>query len=241
MANGRMIVWRGLSQLDGVTPIVLLATGVSQGKASLNTKTGDMVQTWILRDDIAPHVALRDGMDEAICGTCPHRSPKSGGSGACYVNVGQGPRSTWVAHQNKGSLPFDLSAFAGRKVRFGAYGDPAAVPFEVWELIASVAAGVTGYTHQWRACDTRFSQYCMASADSVEDRRAARLMGYRTFWVRPMGTVKPQGAVMCPASAEAGKRTVCASCMQCGGTSNGRTVDITIQAHGATARRFQAA
>ncbi|QSM01193.1 hypothetical protein SEA_NANOSMITE_169 [Mycobacterium phage Nanosmite] len=236
MANNRMVVWRGISRLDGVTPIVVLATGL--GKQSQNSKTGGMVQTWILRDDIAPHVALRDGLDAAICGTCPHRSPKSGGSGACYVNVGQGPRSTWASHQANGSAPFDLDAFRGRKVRFGAYGDPAAVPFEVWQAIASVADGVTGYTHAWRTTDPRFAEFCMASCDSVDEYRQARRAGWRGFVVRPAGSEKPAGLVQCPASAEAGKRTVCASCMQCGGTGNGRTVSITIQAHGATRNRF---
>lgn len=244
MATERMVIWRGISQLDGTTPIVLLATGVpvkGKGKASQNSKTGDMIQTWVLRDDIAPHTAMKEGKDEAICGTCPHRSKASGGSGACYVNVAQGPRATWVAHQQKGSAPFDVTRFAGRKVRFGSYGDPAAVPFEVWESIAEVAEAVTGYTHQWKACDPRFSRYCMASADSVQGRREARLMGYRAFWVRPAGSEKPSGAVVCPASEEAGKRTVCASCLQCGGTANGRRADITIMAHGTSKNSFQAA
>lgn len=241
MATDRMIVWSGISQLDGVTPIVVLATGVprpgSRGK-SANAKTGDMIQTWILRDDVAPHAALKNGQDEAICGTCPHRGKASGGSGACYVNVGQGPRATWVSHQNKGSVSFDVERFRGQRVRLGSYGDPAAVPFEVWESIANVAEGVTGYTHQWRTCDRRFAQYCMASADSVEDRREARLMGYRAFWVRPMGSDKPKGAIVCPASAEAGKKTVCASCLMCGGESSSQKKDITIMAHGATAKAF---
>lgn len=124
--------------------------------------------------------------------------------------------------------------------RFGAYGDPAAVPFEVWDGIADVADSVTGYTHQWRKCDPRFSRYCMASADSVDERREARLAGYRAFVVLPRGSSKPRGMVMCPASAEAGKRTVCADCMQCSGTASGRTVDVTIQAHGTSARAFAA-
>lgn len=234
--QNRMLVWSGVSVLDGITPLVVLATGLAQ--SSQNSKTGGMVQLWILRADIAPHTAHTQGADAAVCGNCPHRSKASGGSNACYVNLGQGPRSTWVAHTNTGSMPMDVEAFRGRRVRFGAYGDPAAVPFEVWQGIANVAAGVTGYTHQWRTADPRFAQYCMASCDSVDEYREARRAGYRGFVVRPAGSVKPAGMVTCPASAEAGKRTVCASCMQCGGTSNGRTATITIEAHGATKRSF---
>ncbi len=234
-----MTIWRGTSNLDGETPIVVLAT-YSARKAgnSNNRKTGDMIQTWILRDDIEPHAAFRAGYDEGICGTCAHRSPASGGSGACYVMTFQAPLQVWRAYKRGNVRDLDLDVFKDRKVRFGAYGDPAAAPFEVWEKIANVAAAVTGYTHAWRDCDSRFSQYCMASVDNLEEYRAARHSGYRSFVVRPAGTPKPFGLVTCPASDEAGKRTTCAECLQCGGTSNGRRADITIAAHGATAKRF---
>jgi hypothetical protein len=235
----RMVIWRGVSQIDGVSPVVVLAPyGTAGNGSSHNRKTGDMIQTWILREDIAPNTAVREGKDTAICGACPHRSTASGGSGACYVIPFQAPLAVWRAYKRGGGCEFDLSVFAGHKVRFGAYGDPAAAPFEIWEAIAQIAAAVIGYTHAWRYCDPRFSRYCMASADSVEDRRAARLAGYRSFWVRPAGTPKPLGVVPCPASAEAGKRTTCSQCLQCGGTSNGRRADITIQAHGANGKRF---
>lgn len=251
MSSRRMLVWRGVSQLDGKTSLVVLATYDTRDgdHSSQNAKTGGMVQTFILRDDMAPLDALRTGSDSAICGVCPHKSIAAGGSGACYVNVGQAPRSTWLAYVSRNrqtgptatdTQPFDLEVFCGRKVRFGTYGDPAAVPFDVWERIASVASGVTGYTHQWRVADTRFAQFCMASADSVAEGILARRKGYRSFIVREQGSVKPKGAVVCPASIEAGKETVCASCLQCGGTANGRRADITIEAHGSTAKKFRA-
>jgi hypothetical protein len=241
MATERMLVWEGLSQLDGKTEIVVLATGVPKGKgqSSANSKTGDMIQIAILTKDVNPVEVLKLGTDTAICGTCPHRSKASGGSGACYVNVGQGPNSTWKSHQAKGSVPFDVERFRGHKVRFGSYGDPAAVPFEVWEAIASVADNWTGYTHQWRTADQRFSRYLMASADNAGEGRQARSMGYRNFIVRAPGTEAPKGAVVCPASAEAGKRVQCATCLQCSGTGKGRKADITIMAHGSTAKAFK--
>lgn len=240
MARERMIIWQGISKLDNVTPIVVLATYDTGKGSSANRKTGDMVQTWILRDDMEPHAALKSGADTAICGTCPHRSPASGGSGACYVTVFQAPLSIYRAYKRGNNRPFDPTVFAGRKVRFGAYGDPAAAPFEVWAAIAGQASAVTGYTHAWRTADSRFSRYMMASADSIDEYRVARRAGYRAFVVRPAGSVKPNGLVECPASAEAGKRVTCSDCLQCGGTSNGRTVSVTIAAHGASARRFVA-
>lgn len=112
--SNRMLIWSGVSQLDNTTPLIVLATGL--GKSSQNRKTGDMVQTWILRADMSPVEALVTGQDRAICGTCPHRGKASGGSGACYVNVGQGPRSTFVSHQRVSSLPLDLELLRGRRV-----------------------------------------------------------------------------------------------------------------------------
>jgi len=233
-----MVVWRGTSQLDGVTPIVVLATYDTSAASSSNRKTGDMIQTWILRDDVEPHSALQTGQDTSICGDCPHRSVASGGSGACYVTVWQGPLSLYRAYKRGNYVEYDPEVFRGRKVRFGAYGDPAAAPYEVWESIHSVAAHVTGYTHQWRTADPRFARFCMASADSVTDGIAARRQGYRSFIVRAPGTPKPKGAVMCPASAEAGKKTTCSTCLQCGGTASGRLADITIEAHGVSRNKF---
>lgn len=243
MATERMLVWEGLSQLDGITPIIVLATGVpkasNKAKSSTNTKTGDMIQIHIVVKDLHPMEALSTGADIAICGVCPHKSKTSGGSGACYVQVGKGESSMWKSHQAKGSVPLDTERFRGQKVRFGAYGDPAAVPFEVWESIAGVAKAWTGYTHQWKATDPRFSRYLMASADNAAEGRQARRLGYRNFIVRAPGEAKPHGAVVCPASEEAGRKTVCASCLQCGGTDSGRKADITIVAHGATAKAFK--
>ena len=240
MAGERMVLWRGISHIDGVTPVVVLASYDSspQAKNSGNAKTGDMVQTWILRDDLEPHIALRDGGDGAVCGDCPHRSKAAGGSGACYVTVFRAPLSVWRAYKRGTAREFDLGKLEGRRIRFGAYGDPAAAPFEIWESIAQVADGVTGYTHAWKTCDRRFHRYCMASVDTLEERELARSLGYRAFVVRPRDTAKPAGLVQCPASAEAGKRTTCAVCLQCGGTSNGRRSDITIAAHGPTATSF---
>ena len=241
MATERMLIWEGPSALTG-EPIVVLATGVpkassrpSRAKASNNVKTGDMIQIAILTRDVNPTEAIKQGRDVDICGNCTHRSKASGGVGDCYTHKnlrrGFSQTSTWKAHKATGSAPFRLEAFAGKRVRFGSYGDPAAVPFEIWQAIASVAEAVTGYTHQWRTADPRFAELCMASADSVEDRREARLKGYRAFRVRLATEARQTGEVVCPASAEAGFKTTCSTCLSCGGTSTGRRQDIVIVKH----------
>ena len=68
---------------------------------SSNRKTGDMVQTYILRADMRPTDAVRIGADVAICGMCPQR-PALGG--ACYVVVCQGPTVVFKTWQ-RGAYP----------------------------------------------------------------------------------------------------------------------------------------
>jgi hypothetical protein len=63
-------VWRGPSPLNG-DAIVMLMTGL--GRPSQNSKTGPMVQTYIIPQAMAPILAVRSGADESVCGTCPMR------------------------------------------------------------------------------------------------------------------------------------------------------------------------
>jgi hypothetical protein len=234
----RMVIWEGPSELTG-EPIMVIATGAhpvgSKARASANEKTGDMIQVTIMRSDVNPTEALKRGLDVAVCGDCIHRSKASGGAGDCYTHKnlrrGFAQAGTFRAHAAHGSLPFDVERFRGRKVRFGAYGDPAAVPLHIWLAIYEVSAGFTGYTHQWKTADPRFAELFMASADSVEDRRQARLKGYRTFRVRLATEDRERGEIVCPSSAEAGVKTDCATCLQCSGTALGRKLDIVIIKH----------
>ena len=61
------VIQRGLSPIDG-KPFVVIMTMESK-----NRKTGNMIQVWIMRDDIDPVEAVREGDDYSICGKCPHR------------------------------------------------------------------------------------------------------------------------------------------------------------------------
>lgn len=250
-ANGA-VLWRGASLIDGA-PIVVIATGLASG--SFNRKTGDMVQTYILRADISPVDAVRVGADVSICGKCPHRGKPGSAvrkalhaeSGmradgphtarTCYVNVGQGPLVVWRAWQ-RGRYPTagtiaDVAAIGARRiVRLGTYGDPAAVPVYVWQSLTRDAVGHTGYTHQWRRCDPALRALCMASADSVSDASDAQAAGWRTFRVAmPCDAPRLANEAVCLASKEAGHKLTCAQCLACAG-ANGRRGSIVIQAHG---------
>ena len=231
-----LILYRGPSALDGA-PIIVIATGLD-GKHR-NRKTGAMVQTWIMRDDVEPHTALKTGQDTSVCGDCVHR-PANGGS--CYVRVFQAPLVVWRAAQRgvyaqAADLDAIRAAGADKVIRVGSYGDPAAVPANVWRALVSRAKAHTGYTHQWRKAHD-LADLCMASADSVAEAHEARAQGWRTFRVRAPSEALDAREFVCPASKEAGAKTDCASCRACGGTASKAKASPVIIAHGATARRF---
>lgn len=225
------IIYRGPSLLDGQPIIAIALTGSS------NRKTGDMVQTYILREDIKPTLALRSGADVSICGDCKHR-PINGG--ACYVVVAQGPTvvyKTYHAGKYPAAPAIDLLG-EGRMVRLGTYGDPMAVPAHIWEKLVSKAQGRTGYTHQWanKAIDAdqvaRVSRLCMASADNAQEAQAAQSNGKRYFRIRLASEALAPREFVCPASEEAGKRKTCAQCGACNGSEKATAGNPVSIAHG---------
>ena len=230
------VFYRGPSMLDGA-PIVAIATGL--GKASRNSKTGHLIQTWIIRADQSPIEAINSGSDASICGDCQHRGAVVDGRNvnrSCYVTVFQAPLSVYKTLQ-RGRYP-ELAPHTGAEllrdatVRLGAYGDPAAVPFHVWQALLAFAGSHTGYTHQWRHYP-ELAAYCMASCDTAVERAQSKLLGWRTFRVRMAGDAVQAREVVCPASKEAGARTNCAACRACGGHTAKAKADIVIIAHGA--------
>jgi hypothetical protein len=232
------IIYRGPSLLDG-KPIVVVAIT----KESKNSKTGNMVQTYIMADNgKSPVESAKILADESVCGDCKHRR---GTGGSCYVNLGQGPRSVMDGVM-RGIYPHLLDAAhdacVDRKVRLGTYGDPAAVPAYVWDLLLENASGHTGYTHQWRKGKAdHVKQWCMASTDTAAETVVAKKLGWRTFRVRSLGS-GPEFSheMICPASAEANKRLTCATCMACSGGTNTKKASVTIVVHGSLKNRFAA-
>jgi hypothetical protein len=196
-----------------------------------------MIQTYIIRRDMSPIDAVRSGADASICGTCPHRGDGTGNGRSCYVTLIHGPRSVYASYQRgiypKASAFEAAQLFAGKMVRLGTYGDPAAAPYALWKVALANAEGWTGYTHQWRSVDARWAELVMASADTLADMEAAHSAGYRTFRVtaEPFANVRGKEAV-CPASEEKGKVASCITCRACMGTSGKARASIQIAAHG---------
>ena len=231
------IAYEGPSEIDG-SPIVVIVNKIDDD--SQNGKTGAIVQTFIIRSDISPIEALNTGADESICGDCGHRPYliKTGESDEppCYVQVAKSVLSVFNAYKRGRYTRADAAtiakALAGKIVRIGTYGDPFAAPVRMWSQITRYAAGRRGYTHQWDRPGfdaAAWAPLVMASADSIDQAAKANLLGMRVFRVS-VGVDVQAGEAMCPASAEAGKRSTCAKCTLCSGTSI-QARDIVIADH----------
>tara|TARA_R100001460_G_scaffold30967_6_gene61111 strand:- start:425 stop:1144 length:720 start_codon:yes stop_codon:yes gene_type:complete len=224
-------LWRGPSAFDG-SPIVFIAT-----LQTTNRKTGPMIQTWILRQDLLPIDAVKSDDDTSICGECPHRGS------TCYVNVGQAPQQIWKSWQRGNYRQVSPADFARhyaeyRSLRLGSYGDPAMIPLDVLdELMAVKWRGNTGYTHQWKWCDRGYRKYLMASVETLAEKDFANELGYRTFRILTPAQDRNSDEILCPASDEGGKRTTCERCRLCSGATGIRK-NISIYVHGRSAKRY---
>ena len=223
------ILYKGASILDGA-PIVVIAT-----MSTSNVKTGDMIQTWIMRSDIAPMEASKQFKDSSICGNCPHRQNTGG---ACYVNLGQAPTSVYNSYM-KGNYPLlDTKKhgqyFIGRKIRLGAYGDPSAAPFDVWSNILLYCNGHTGYTHQIKHAnfDKRFLSICQVSADTPKQALKYQAQGAKTFRVALPNDGLLANEIECLSDSKGIK------CIDCG-LCDGLKQNIAIVVHGARSPRFK--
>jgi hypothetical protein len=238
--NG-VILYQGPSQLNR-EPIVAILTGLT--RPSANSKTGwSMLQTWILPATETPLQAIRTGKDESVCGRCPLRGAHARDR-ACYVNLGRAPTAVWQAWTRQLYPTVDEKRWKrirGRPVRLGSYGDPAAVPSQIWFRLAGYATGWTGYTHHWR--DPRLQHLrwlLMASVDTPHEAWEAQALGWRTYRTRLESEELLPFESTCPASKEAGHKTTCERCLQCNGT---QAVDVrrsyAIEAHGVGRKAYE--
>ena len=237
MNRNGLVLWEGPSALTG-EPIVVIATGLK--RKSKNGKIGEhTIQVWYLPRDVAPNVAVKTGADASVCGDCKHR-PSTGG--ACYVVTYQAPRAVWQAYRDGSYASWDgsLKPFAGKVVRFGAWGDPAAVPADLLAPIRDVARRHMAYTHQWRSAP-HLRSWCMASVDSLPEYLRARSAGWRTFRVRGPDETLQERERMCPAAEESPVADLmdCGKCSGCDGLTRGaKRPSFAIVVHGGRSSRF---
>jgi hypothetical protein len=193
----------------------LVFTGILN--VSTNTKTGAMIQTFIL--DKA-RLTSEPRVFGAKCEACPLVD-------VCYVSreklsvrsavkrLIEGETTTYAFAELDEVLPL----LNGRAVRFGSYGDPSAIPLSDVERIASASQEWTGYTHFWRTIPSAYSAYFMASVESVEGELEAWSAGYRPFRVILEGAepVVTEEMIECPHYT---RGVQCVTCGLCKGNAS---------------------
>ena len=229
-----IVLYKGISLLDDETPIMVVMSGYN--KDSTNDKTGPLVQLYILPIDILPRDAYTSG-SKAVCGDC-----KYNGNNGCYVRWSH-LKGIWSSARSQPYIPRYLAKefLRGLRVRVGAAGDPAAIPFSFWKDILSTCENFTGYTHQWdNPVYQDLSSLFVASTDSKEETQRAQEKGWNTFEV--VDNESPsEDSILCLATDTTkqihGLPFTCASCMACNGKGKKK---VHVQLHGATSTVYKA-
>jgi len=236
--DGGLVLYEGPTQIPGQRGnVALIVTGIGGKNRTRNRKTGDEPQAWIIPIDQGEmNAAVRDGREGSACGECIHR-PALGG--ACYVTIAWGPQRVWYTYAHdrysRPSVAAVQEALRGGSIRWGAWGDPAAIPVEVYRPYLDVLDCWQGYTQQWGHLDVNEWGWLMASVNNPEEAAVASAKGWRYFRVRADAhdPLRPEELV-CPASAEAEYRLTCLVCRQCDGLrrKGRKRPSVAIVAHG---------
>lgn len=222
-----LLVYDGPSMLTGDR--ILVVASAQNG----NRKIGEMLQLWIM-PAVSPIDAVKSGADSAVCGDCPHRGDGQGRQRSCYVEWWRSVSNIWQGHTRAERVTPAVFAERARglQLRIGAYGDPVAVPEQVWEPMLATAGGWTAYTHQWRWAPASFRRWCMASVETPEEMRLAQARGWRTFRVSGGSDLHTfQGLeVVCPHET---RGVTCDRCELCRGASHpAKSIVITVHGNG---------
>jgi hypothetical protein len=226
------VLYEGPSRINGA-PIVAIMVYESENK-----KTGDIPQVWILQPGVHPFQARVDGTDVAVCGGCILAKNRG-----CYVNwttlakilpcyesgkYGDIDHARWWFRRNSPNA-----------VRIGAYGDPVAVPLEVWERLAELPPQPTilGYTQMWRSpLAEGYQKFCMASTKSPREYADAKRLGWRSFRAAlPQDAAPAQMQKLCPETVN--DEETCKSCRMCSGGVDGPDIMVELHGAGATMKR----
>lgn len=212
-----IVIYEGPSLFNGEEIAVII------NKSRANDKTGGMLTMWVL-----PRFTSVFDSTDSVCHDCPLKKK------ACYVNLlVMGPNAVQKAYR-KGSyaLASDLSPvklrafFEGEALRVTGFGEGPAVPFEVVEPYLKMVKKNTGYTHQWRVCDSRWMQYLQASVETEQDKILANEMGWWTFRAKLPSEPQLSNEIQC--LNEKNSDITCKLCGLC----NGQKHNIVIDVHG---------
>jgi len=178
----------GSSHLDGAKIATIAVFGAVIGNSVPNRKTGAMIQVYYLRTDMPPQDAIRQGLDNSICGDCPLSwAQAKKGEARCYVLPFQAPYRVFEQWKANKYPQLDelkpkqhqavMDIFNTVPIRLGAYGDPSS---DQDTLKVLVEHQWTGYTHQWREYP-HLKPWLMASIDSIDEYQEAKQLGFRIY------------------------------------------------------------
>ena len=218
MANNSVKIWQGAK-------IFAALTGLTTD--SKNKKTGNMLGVSILPLAEKPSDSIKHKNDRPQCGTCAAAASTPGGW-CCYVNP-VALNSVWTAtiKQKVSKVVGKFLELSQVPIRLGTYGDPALLPLELLKKLVS-GRKYTGYTHQWKTCSPKYSQYLMASIDHTNSKADAIKNGYRTYRILSELDVLDSDEIMCPHDSTG---VQCCDCRLCSG--NGiRAKNIAVRVSG---------
>jgi hypothetical protein len=210
---------------------------ISDGSALVQTYTFSYEQ-WLLATT-SRGFGMKEffALDSNNCMDCPYSGNQ--GKGGCYTHkfnqyvgflsmlrsISRDDLSPMDGYKNQEILKMCKDTY----VRFGTYGEPSLLNYWLVTNMANVSKSWTGYTHQWKKVwASPYNKYFMASTHNKEETQRARDNNYRSFIASTTGT---EDAVTCPASAEAGFKSNCASCGLCSGMVGKGNKDIKILEH----------
>ena len=190
--------------------------------SSRNPKTGPMKQIWILPRQKHPLDAIKEGYDSTVCGDCELRRVNFN---VCYVTP-MALGAIYKTYTQGKYKPVDVLQWSQGPVRFGAYGDPAAIPKKTLQQSLLHAQRI-GYTRQWRHRGDLKGLF-MASVFSPNEADEAQKLGFKTFRIMQPHENATENEMMCPADGI----IQCASCMIC----NGPLQNVAIHIHGSKSK-----
>ena len=245
----RIVDEKGRSIFRSGDVLHVIRLGNTSNKKIMANSKEKMVQTYHFSRDqfneaIGEETSLKrffEDYSQANCMDCPLRK-----YGNCYTHKFTQARGflSMLRSIAKEFSSFDLipelndemrrdviEASRDRFVRFGTYGEPSLLPFDLIELMVNASKSHTGYTHQWRREDMKeLSRFFMASANNSAETLNAVRMGWRVFET-VKNTSDASGSINCPASKESGFKSSCDKCGLCSGTEGKGKVSIHIIEH----------
>ena len=228
--------------------IIVFTLGITSNK-KIAEKNQKIVQTYSysrgqFEEAMKAKTTMKDffNQDKKVCFDCPFSVSNGAKLTACYthkmmqysgfISQLRSIGKEFNSFDNIPNLDENISSSiiqlsTNRYVRFGSYGEPSLIPFDLVKAIAAKAQNWTGYTHQYMR-KPEYSAFFMASTHNLPQQEAAAKIGFRSFVASPVAL---PSLVSCPASNEMGFISNCAKCGLCSGSQGKGSKSIIILEH----------